>query len=169
MDDYGILKYLKVEDFLTLAAASISLTALFYFNTGCYACGIASLLLAAIIDFFDGLIARNRNTTTDFGRNLDFLQDAITYCVAVAVLVHLTVNAWWIIYFIVLLISASLVRLARQQLVKDKEKYYVGLPVTFNLILPLMYVLGITEPTAYAGAMTILSLLMVSSAKIKFI
>lgn len=168
MQEHNILGYLKSEDFLTLLAASVSMTAIFYFISQNYTCGIAALLIAAVIDFLDGLIARTRNTTTEFGRNLDFLQDGVTYCVAVAVLIHMTVKDAWMSFFLVILVCASLSRLARQQLIKSKEKHYVGLPVTFNLILPLMHLSGIANPAAYAAVMTLLSLLMVSSIKFKF-
>lgn len=169
MDEYNILKYLKSEDFLTLAAASASLTAIFYFISQNFKCGIAALLFSALIDLLDGMISRKRNTTTEFGRNLDFLQDTITYCVAVAVLVHMVVKSDLINYVLVLFISASIIRLARQQLLKDHERSYIGLPVTFNLIIPLMQLAGVTEPLAYEATMTVLSLLMVSSIKLKFL
>jgi len=169
MAEYNILNYLKTEDFLTISAALTSLTSIFYFTNSAFACGTITLFIAAAIDFLDGMLARRRGNTTEFGRNLDFLQDTITYCVAVAVLLQLTIDAWWMIYFIILLVSASLVRLARQQLVKSEEKQYVGLPVTFNLLLPLMYLFGVANPLAHAGLITILSILMLSHKKFRFI
>ena len=169
MKEHNILNHLKSEDFLTLAAAFTSITAIFLFIDQKYAAGIILLLSAAIIDLLDGLIARTRNTTTEFGRNLDFLQDTITYCVAVAVLIHMTVQAEWITYFLILFLSASLTRLARQQTLKHDTRHYIGLPVTFNLMLPTMHLAGITNPLAYATMMTLLSLLMVSNIKLKFL
>jgi len=169
MDEQNILKYLKSEDFLTLMAAFTSINAIFLFTDRKFAAGITLLLIAAIIDLFDGVIARKRNSTTDFGRNLDFLQDAITYCAAVAVLVHMTVKAELISYFLVIFVSASIIRLARQQLIQSHhEKHYIGLPVTFNLLLPALNLAGVTEPIVYATAMAILSLLMVSHKKLTF-
>ncbi|MCX6695951.1 MAG: CDP-alcohol phosphatidyltransferase family protein [Candidatus Altiarchaeota archaeon] len=168
MKEHSILNLLKAEDFLTLAAAVTSVNAIFLFVKGCYTCGTSLLIFAAIIDLLDGMIARRRNSTTDFGRNLDFLQDAITYCVAIAVLLHMTVTEPWLDPLLVLFISASIVRLARQQLMKNQERQYIGLPVTFNLTLPLMYLAGITEPLAYAAAMITLSLLMISDRTYKF-
>jgi CDP-diacylglycerol--serine O-phosphatidyltransferase len=92
-----------------------------------------SLLIAAIFDTFDGLIARQLGATSEFGKEYDSLADVVTFGAAPAVLVY----AWALhnlgnlgggIAFL-FLVSVSL-RLARFNVMTGKTdyRYFVGLP-----------------------------------------
>ena len=92
-----------------------------------------SLLIAAVFDTFDGLVARQLGATSEFGKEYDSLADVVTFGCAPAVLVY----AWGLqplgklgmgIAFL-FLVSVSL-RLARFNVMSGKSdyRYFVGLP-----------------------------------------
>ena len=93
-----------------------------------------SLLIAAIFDTFDGLIARALGATSEFGKEYDSLADVVTFGAAPAVLVyawglHVLGNLGGGIAFL-FLVAGSL-RLARFNIMTGKTdyRYFVGLPI----------------------------------------
>src|SRR5688572_1583588 len=99
-----------------------------FFERACLA-----LLIAAIFDTFDGLIARSLHATSEFGKEYDSLADVVTFGAAPALLVY----AWGLhtldrlgggIAFL-FLVAVSL-RLARFNIMTGKSdyRYFVGLP-----------------------------------------
>ncbi|HKO56977.1 MAG TPA: phosphatidylcholine/phosphatidylserine synthase [Thermoanaerobaculia bacterium] len=92
-----------------------------------------SLLVAAIFDTFDGLIARALGATSEFGKEYDSLADVVTFGAAPAVLVyawalHILGNLGGGIAF--LFLTAVSLRLARFNLMTGKSdyRYFAGLP-----------------------------------------
>lgn len=99
-----------------------------FFETACI-----SLLIAAVFDTFDGLIARQLNATSEFGKEYDSLADVVTFGAAPAVLVY----AWGLSVFeklgggiAFLFLAAVSLRLARFNVMTGKTdyRYFVGLP-----------------------------------------
>jgi CDP-diacylglycerol--serine O-phosphatidyltransferase len=99
-----------------------------FFQTACL-----SLLFAAVFDTFDGLIARQLNATSEFGKEYDSLADVVTFGAAPAVLVY----AWGLHTFerlgggiAFLFLAAVSLRLARfnVQTGKTDYRYFAGLP-----------------------------------------
>jgi len=99
----------------------------------CFETACLSLLFAAVFDTFDGLIARQLNATSDFGKEYDSLADVVTFGAAPAVLVY----AWGLHVFeklgggiAFLFLAAVSLRLARfnVQTGKTDYRYFVGLP-----------------------------------------
>jgi len=100
-----------------------------FFETACL-----SLLFAAVFDTFDGLIARQLNATSEFGKEYDSLADVVTFGAAPAVLVY----AWGLQVFeklgggiAFLFLAAGSLRLARFNVItaKTDHRYFVGLPI----------------------------------------
>ena len=99
-----------------------------FFETACL-----SLLFAAVFDTFDGMIARQLNATSEFGKEYDSLADMVTFGVAPAVLVY----AWGLHTFeklgggiaFLFMVAVSL-RLARFNVITGKSdyRYFVGRP-----------------------------------------
>jgi CDP-diacylglycerol--serine O-phosphatidyltransferase len=92
-----------------------------------------SLLIAAVFDTFDGLVARALGATSEFGKEYDSLADVVTFGTAPAVLVyawglHVLDNLGGGIAFM-FLVGVSL-RLARFNVItgKSDHRYFVGLP-----------------------------------------
>ncbi len=99
-----------------------------FFETACL-----SLLIAAVFDTFDGMIARQLNATSEFGKEYDSLADVVTFGCAPAVLVY----AWGLHVFeklgggiAFLFLAAVSLRLARFNVMTGKTdyRYFVGLP-----------------------------------------
>lgn len=99
-----------------------------FFETACL-----SLLFAAVFDTFDGMIARQLNATSEFGKEYDSLADVVTFGCAPAVLVY----AWGLHVFerlgggiAFLFLAAVSLRLARFNVMTGKSdyRYFAGLP-----------------------------------------
>lgn len=99
-----------------------------FFETACL-----SLLIAAVFDTFDGLVARSLGATSEFGKEYDSLADVVTFGTAPAVLVY----AWGLHTFeklgggiAFLFLAAVSLRLARfnVQTGKTDYRYFAGLP-----------------------------------------
>lgn len=95
------------------------------------------IILAAVMDFFDGKLARALKTTSCLGMELDSLCDAISFCFAPAILLY----SWYFCNFgifgtflICLYLCFGLLRLARFNIISlNKEQnisYFIGLPTT---------------------------------------
>jgi CDP-diacylglycerol--serine O-phosphatidyltransferase len=121
----SIVNSMRASQAITAGANNL---AIHYFEIAC-----VSLLIAAVFDTFDGLVARQLGATSEFGKEYDSLADVVTFGCAPAVLVY----AWGLqplgklgvgIAFI-FLVSVSL-RLARFNVMTGKSdyRYFVGLP-----------------------------------------
>jgi len=93
-----------------------------------------SLLLAAVFDTFDGMVARAIGATSEFGKEYDSLADVVTFGCAPAVLVY----AWGLQIFeklgggiAFMFLAAGSLRLARFNVITGKTdyRYFVGLPI----------------------------------------
>jgi CDP-diacylglycerol---serine O-phosphatidyltransferase len=101
--------------------------AIHHFEVACL-----SLLIAAVFDTFDGLLARALDATSEFGKEYDSIADVVTFGAAPAVLVYcwglrdLRIGAAIAFMF---LVAVSL-RLARFNVMAGKtdHRYFVGLP-----------------------------------------
>lgn len=94
----------------------------------------AKLILAAIfMDFMDGRVARATGTTSKFGMEFDSLSDLISFGMAPALLIYLSVlrymNVWGISITVLYVICAA-IRLARfnVQAQVEEKAHFVGLP-----------------------------------------
>jgi CDP-diacylglycerol---serine O-phosphatidyltransferase len=90
------------------------------------------ILIAAVVDRFDGRIARLMNSVSDFGRELDSLSDLISFGVAPVIIAwklnFLSLGAAG--YFLALIFPlAGAYRLARYN-IASFSKVFCGLPIT---------------------------------------
>jgi CDP-diacylglycerol--serine O-phosphatidyltransferase len=123
--------------FRAIIYATRAIEAITLGNTGvavaCFETACFSLLIAAVFDTFDGMIARQLNATSEFGKEYDSLADVVTFGAAPAVLVY----AWGLHVFeklgggiAFLFLAAVSLRLARFNVMTGKTdyRYFVGLP-----------------------------------------
>src|SRR3954452_21518201 len=121
----SIVNSLRAREAMTAGHPDLAIAA---FEVAC-----VSLLIAAVFDTFDGMIARQLGATSEFGKEYDSLADVVTFGTAPAVLVY----SWGLhplgklgvgIAFL-FLVSVSL-RLARFNVMTGKTdyRYFVGLP-----------------------------------------
>jgi len=142
-----------VPNVLTLLALCAGMTAIRFAVNGEFPYAVFAIIAAGIFDGLDGRIARMTGTTSDFGKELDSLADAITFGVAPALLAwtwgfHLMpvvlLTEWHIkltqlgaiASFLFLMAGAS--RLARFNITSNPQpsnpgrpgkKYFVGMPI----------------------------------------
>lgn len=153
----------------------LSLTSTFY---GRYRWAALWIIIAAMLDGLDGLVARATKTSSDFGIQLDSLADAISFAAASSLLMYfwgLKVLGPAGIFFSFLFIVGGLLRLARYN-VRTKSlpdrRFYQGLTVPSAAIFLASLVIFHPEPNYqdlnafYLSALVvIISLLMISTLR----
>lgn len=139
------------------------------------------LIVAACMDVLDGRLARALHSTSYFGMELDSLCDALSFCVAPAVVVYcclgdysLGLGGKMVLAFYV---CAGLGRLAKFNVTSTKQQdYFIGLPTTlaaFFISQLLMYQSWLEthvsallfHKNCILVVMTCLALLMISTIK----
>ena len=92
------------------------------------------IFLGALMDALDGRLARLIGVTSDIGVQLDSLSDAISFCLAPAVLIYFwQLKKLGVIGIVVaaLFLLAGLLRLARFNVIHDTQTiFFLGLPTT---------------------------------------
>jgi CDP-diacylglycerol--serine O-phosphatidyltransferase len=138
------------------------------------------IVLAAIMDLFDGRIARLLNSATYVGRELDSLCDAVSFCFAPAILMY----SWSLfelgtmgLIILGLFLCCGLFRLARfNVLYANQTAYFIGLPTTIAAFFVAQMVIHeewIAESIVYSTLrperisfiVCTIALLMISSIK----
>lgn len=100
-------------------------------------------LVAMILDFLDGRVARWRHRSSPLGRELDSLADLISFGVAPAVLgFAVGLRGAWDALILVYFVSCGLSRLARYNVTaadlsdeSGKVRYFEGTPIPTSVIL----------------------------------
>ncbi|OZM57785.1 CDP-diacylglycerol--serine O-phosphatidyltransferase [Lottiidibacillus patelloidae] len=129
------------------------------------------ILLAALCDRFDGLVARKLNIVTDFGKQLDSLCDLVSFGIAPAFLLYAAVLHQFgvpgVIFTIIFVVTGAL-RLARFNL-SESSAVFTGLPITAAGSLLAISSLLVTKwpPQVFMYLILILALLMISNFKMK--
>ncbi len=129
------------------------------------------IFLAALLDRFDGMVARKFKITSDLGKQLDSMSDIISFGVAPALLVyHGILNEFGApgIFFSVFFIGCGAFRLARFN-ITENNGFYTGLPITAAGCLATLSYLAIPyfPPQSFIFIMIVLSFLMVSTFTLK--
>ncbi|KIO61155.1 CDP-diacylglycerol--serine O-phosphatidyltransferase [Caldibacillus thermoamylovorans] len=126
---------------------------------------------AALLDRFDGMVARKLKIESELGKQLDSMSDIISFGVAPALLLYQGIIHYFSsagIFITVFFIGCGAFRLARFN-ITENNCYFSGLPITAaGCILTFSY-LGIQFIPAiiYLYLMIILSFLMISTLKVK--
>ena len=137
------------------------------------------IIMAAVLDAIDGIIARATNTQSDFGEGLDSLADSFAFGASSSFLIYFwglrnAVSSHALIISFIFL-AASILRLASFTIlprITSDRKYYLGLTVPSSSVLLAGIVIYHHQPLE-AGIPTfflailvlLLSLLMVSNLK----
>ncbi len=137
------------------------------------------IMLAAIFDVLDGVMARITKSSSDFGVEFDSLSDVVSFGAAPAFMVYRlqlhSLNGLGILISSMPLILGAL-RLARfnAQLVGYDKEYFKGLPIPASALVICSFVrfyyqagigLGGAEATVLPPLVVIVSFLMVSTVK----
>ena len=135
------------------------------------------IIIAGLVDRYDGRIARYLNVSSDLGKELDSLADLVSFGVAPSILVYLKFNLAGIspigIFGIVILLIFPICgayRLARYN-ATDFDGTFTGVPITVTGSFMGLFVIIVENTTISAYIPIILMLLgsylMVSTFKLK--
>lgn len=144
---------LLLPNLVTLTGMCLGLTSIRFAMDERFSVAVLLLLMSALIDGLDGLLARRLSATSNFGAELDSLSDFLCFGVAPGILVyqyHLAPigSLGWIA--VLIFAAACCLRLARfnvmrgtgdpsEEEVADKNKtYFVGVPAPAGAMLGLL-------------------------------
>jgi CDP-diacylglycerol--serine O-phosphatidyltransferase len=170
---------LLLPSLVTILGLSAGLTSIRFVFDGRFELAAALIVFAAVIDGFDGLIARRLNAASPFGAELDSLSDFLCFGVAPAVLVFRyglieTGGLGWT--FALVFAICCCLRLARFNITRDVplapggRPHFTGVPAPAGALLALLPVFlsleGILDarslPFLVAPWLAIVGVLMVS-------
>ena len=138
------------------------------------------LMLAGLLDAFDGRIARTKKNRTEteknFGIQIDSLNDLVCFGILPAAIgVGTGCTALWFLTTMVFFVLCALIRLAyfnvmeeeRQKSTNSVRKYYLGVPVTSAAFMAPFYYLfalysGLTDYIVYGIGLFIMGVAFIS-------
>ncbi len=141
MASYSIFKVLP--NLLTISSFIFGFSAIFVAIDGKTTEAVAFLIIASILDLFDGKLARLLGVDSKFGAELDSLSDFLCFGVATALIVLFFQDAYSNILYVGVCFFAvgAMLRLARFNLqieYPDKYKnYFVGIPTPSAFLLAI--------------------------------
>ncbi|TCS94232.1 CDP-diacylglycerol--serine O-phosphatidyltransferase [Hazenella coriacea] len=130
------------------------------------------VIIGMLLDGLDGRVARMLNTQSEFGKELDSLSDVISFGVAPAIIMYISVFQnhtgleGWLVTAIFPICGA--LRLARFNVYPGEPGYFIGLPITAAggiLATMALYNPYVGSPYVLMAGMLFLSFLMVSQIK----
>lgn len=133
-----------------------------------YTMSIILIILAALMDRFDGMLARRYNATSAFGKEFDSLADMVSFGIAPAALMYNSVAGNWsltgLVCFCIFTLCGGL-RLARYN-VSCTSSFFQGIPITVCGTTLAIIVLLIPNHIVILVASFILALAMISTIRI---
>lgn len=135
-----------LPNLVTLLGLCAGLTSIRYVLDGRYEIAAGLIILAAILDGMDGLVARRLNASSHFGAELDSLSDFVCFGVAPGVFVfHFALQGLpglgWLA--VLLYILCACLRLARFNVMRNAppppgRAHFVGVPAPAGAMLALL-------------------------------
>ncbi|MFO7789219.1 MAG: CDP-alcohol phosphatidyltransferase family protein [Bacteroidales bacterium] len=105
------------------------------------------ILIAALFDLFDGLVARLIDAQSKIGAELDSLADSISFGLAPSFLMYRILLDWqfdaWMLYLVFLPGAAAVLRLAIYNVRHQNKNYFVGLAVPASALFHAGIILSI--------------------------
>lgn len=112
-----------------------------------------AILIAAILDFFDGMLARLLKAYSAIGKELDSLADVVSFGVLPSVIIYqlfllapqIDSVSVWLNYSAFLIAVFSALRLAKFNIDERQSDQFIGLPTPANALLIASFPMIITE------------------------
>lgn len=164
------MKGKHIPSLFTLGNLLFGVFALILALQGEYARGGLMILLAGLMDYLDGKVARKLQVCSEFGKELDSLADLVSFGVAPAILAYaLKLSDWGYVGLAIALafVMCGALRLARFN-VTSFTGSFMGVPITAagGIIAILIIYFGNLPVLVLPLAMLLLSYLMVSNIKV---
>lgn len=125
------------------------------------------IMVSAILDAFDGIMARSTRTQSDFGTQLDSLADSVAFGCGAALLIY----SWGLrpagssgLFFSFLFLAAGVLRLARYNIRSKSQpdrRHYTGYTVPSSAMLIVAVVLLHPQPLRTGFEAALLAVLVV--------
>lgn len=135
-----------LPNLVTLLGLCAGLTSIWYVLLGGYEIAAVLIVLAAIIDGMDGMLARKLNAASSFGAELDTLSDFVCFGVAPGIFVYHYVlqglpGLGWL--FVLVFVLCACLRLARFNVARNVptpagQTHFVGVPAPAGALLGLL-------------------------------
>lgn len=163
-----------IPNAFTLSNLACGILSLIMSFEGNYTLACYFIILAGLMDRYDGRVARYLNVSSELGKELDSLADLISFGVAPSILIF-NINSFQHLgltgYILVLIFPiAGAYRLARYN-ITSFDGVFSGIPITAAGMLLDLYCLITLNNAMYAGItiflVIILSYLMVSNFQFK--
>lgn len=178
-----------VPNVVTILGMCAGLSAIRYTFAERYELAAALIIIAAILDGLDGLLARKLNAASHFGAELDSFADFVSFGVAPGILVYgyaldgITPGFGWV--FVLVFAVCGCLRLARFNLSRSTPeggmiRHFIGVPAPAGAMLGLLPVYlglaGWVDPSAipvpvalYLGAVGLLMVCRLPTPSLKAI
>lgn len=161
-----------IPSLMTLGNLVLGFSALMLVYHGYLGTAAMLVVLGAVIDAFDGRVARALGCVSLFGKELDSLSDIVAFGAAPAFIMYAGVlqsDGLLGTVIAILFPLCGAVRLARFNVQSTSSRYFVGLPITAagSILATLVLYQNDVGPSSIVMplCMVILSFLMVSRAK----
>lgn len=158
--------YKSIPNLLTLANGTFGALAILLFLTVSVEAALACIAVSLVADVLDGMTARWLHATSDIGADLDSLSDVISFGVAPAVMLTLTLSfqGWTAAWAALLIVPASIYRLAKFNNDTRQTSSFIGLATTGNAVMlaPLVYFFEShpMEPSLLGECLFVLAMLL---------
>ncbi len=167
----------NIANFLTLLNVVFGTISIILSINSRFRWAIALIGLASVADRYDGVVARRLGTSSELGVQLDSLGDSISFGVAPAMLIYMSmikplvpgVVKIILTFTVVFYIVCGIFRLARYNIHGLSEGAFEGLPITLaGMVLAFLMLLA-REISVYVYCFLLLffGVLMVSKFKLK--
>ena len=134
------MKLLNIPNIITCLNLISGCIATYWAFQGDYRMALLFIVIGAVLDFFDGMVARLLHVSSPIGKELDSLADDITFGFAPSAIIFsylsaLTANSQWPIAFLAFIMAAfSALRLAKFNLDERQALGFIGLPTPANAL-----------------------------------
>lgn len=146
MNKKHLLAELSKADYITIAATSLVLNAIWLLWLGHTKLAMAIGFVSMYCDYLDGWFARKYGGSA-YGKVLDSLYDILGWVLFPSLVINIQTGwAWWSVIITTLFCLSGLIRLSRftvQGYVETDKRYYIGLPVSYSrYALLLVFLIG---------------------------
>lgn len=158
-----------IPNMVTILGLCAGLTAIRYSFDERYALAAGLIVFAAVIDGFDGLIARRLRATSNFGAELDSLSDFLCFGVAPALVTFRfameadSSSAWVLSLLFAICACLRLARFNVMRVAPDAPRHFIGVPAPAGAGLALLPIFA-----SYAGVMDLSDSPMIVAAWLGF-
>lgn len=159
----------QLANAITLLNLSFGVLAIILIMNGLHHISLVFIFLAAVLDRFDGMVARHYHAESLFGKELDSLCDLVSFGLAPALLIYETAmytTPWAGILVTVFYVLAGAVRLARYN-VTEFDGVFCGVPITAAGVAMTLsfFLVPYMQPLFFVVSTLVLALLMVSTIR----